>query len=88
MIADIFNKPVSTKANSDSIGLGTFLLSATDMGIFPNIEAAAQNVSLAEPYKPNKFHHATYMQYFTIFEKLSSKFFEEFEAISALQVQE
>jgi len=88
MIADIFNKPVSTKANSDSIGLGTFLLSATEMGIFPNIEEAAQNVSLAEPYKPNKSHHATYMKYFAIFEKLSSKLFDEFEAISALQVQD
>jgi gluconokinase len=88
MIADIFNKPVSTKSNSDSIGLGTFLLSATEMGIYKNIEEAAQNISLPEPYKPNKQHHATYMKYFTVFKKLSAKLADEFEAISTLQVQD
>ncbi len=88
MISDIFNKPVSTKANSDSIGLGTFLLTATEMGQFASLEEAAKNVSLPDPYKPDKNHHATYMKYFKIFEKLSVKFYDEFEAISALQLQE
>lgn len=86
IIADIFNKPVSTKANSDSIGLGTFLLSATEMGIFKNLEQAAQTVSLPAPYKPAKQNHTVYMNHFRIFEKLSTKLYDEFEAISALQM--
>lgn len=85
MIADIFNKPVSTKTNSDSIGLGAFLLSSTEMGIFNSLEEAAQTVSLPTPYKPNKQDHATYENHFKIFERLSTKLSDEFEAISALQ---
>lgn len=86
MIADIFNKPVSTKANSDSIGLGAYLLSSTEMGVFKNLEEAAQTVSLPSPYKPAKHNHESYMKHFEIFERLSVKLFDEFEAISALQV--
>jgi gluconokinase len=88
MIADIFNKPVSTKANSDSIGLGTFLLSATEMGVYKNLEEAAQTVTLSKPFKPRQEEHAVYKRHFDIFEKLSTKLFDEFAAISSLQVQE
>jgi gluconokinase len=88
MIADIFNKPVSTKANSDSIGLGTFLLSATEMGVYKNLEEAAQTVTLSKPFKPRQEEHTVYKKHFDIFEKLSTKLFDEFAAISSLQVQE
>ena len=85
MIADVFNKPVSVKDNSDSIGLGAWLLSATQMGKFKSLEEAAQSVTLPQPYKPRKADHDVYMKYFSIFEKLSTKLFDEFEEISSLQ---
>jgi gluconokinase len=85
MIADIFNKPVSIKDNADSIGMGAFLLTATQMGIFKNLEEAAQTVVLPGAYKPQKQDHKVYMKYFAIFERLSSKLYDEFEAIADLQ---
>jgi gluconokinase len=65
--------------------LGAYLLSGTQMGIFKNLEEAAQTVTLPQPYRPKKADHDTYMKYFTIFEKLSTKLFDEFEEISNLQ---
>lgn len=85
MIADIFNKPVNIRKNSDSIAIGTFLLSATEMGIYANIDEAAQTVMLTDTYQPDPQQHDTYSQYFKIFERLSTKLSDEFEAISSLQ---
>jgi gluconokinase len=85
MIADIFNKPVSVKDNADSIGMGAFLLTATQMGIFRNLEEAAQTVVLPVAYKPKKQDHKVYMKYFALFERLSAKLYDEFEAIADLQ---
>jgi gluconokinase len=85
MIADIFNKPVSVKDNADSIGLGAWLLSATQMGVYNNLEEAAQTVTLPAPYTPKKADHDVYMNYFSIFERLSTKLSDEFEAIANLQ---
>jgi gluconokinase len=85
MIADIFNKPVHVKNNSDSIGLGAFLLTATEMGIYKNLEEAAQTIHVPGMYKPGKQNHDTYMKYFKIFERLSFKLSEDFEDIVNLQ---
>jgi len=85
LIADIFNKPVGIGKNTSSVGLGTFLLSATDMGIYKNLDAAAKSVEFAETFKPDKQHNTIYKKYADIFEKLSTKFNEEFEAIANLQ---
>lgn len=85
MIADIFNKPVSIAKNPDSIAQGAFLLSATDMGIYRNLDEAARTVELATTYKPQKQDHAVYQKYFPIFERLSTKLFDEFEDIANLQ---
>ena len=85
MIADIFNKPVNIRKNSDSIGLGAFLLSAIEMGIYKNIDEAARTVVLPDTYKPEKQNHQIYIKYFKIFERLSTKLFDEFEEISNLQ---
>ena len=87
LIADIFNKPTGISKNSSSVGLGSFLLSATDMGIHKNLEEAAKSVEFAETFKPNKQNHATHKQYAAIFESLSTKFNAEFEAIANLQQQ-
>jgi gluconokinase len=88
LIADIFNKPVGISKNTNSVGLGAFLLSATDMGIYKNLDDAAKSVEFAETFKPNKQNNATYKKYVNIFEKLSTKFNSEFEAIAALQKPE
>jgi len=88
MIADIFNKPVNIRKNSDSIGLGAFLLSAIEMGIYKNIDEAARTVVLPDTYKPEKQNHNIYIKYFKIFERLSTKLFEDFEEISNLQRME
>lgn len=88
LIADIFNKPVGISKNTSSVGLGAFLLSATDMGIYKNLDDAAKSVEFAETFKPNKQNNATYKKYVDVFEKLSTKFNSEFEAIAALQQTE
>jgi gluconokinase len=85
MIADIFNKPVRTKKNSDSVAVGAFLISATENGIYKNLDEAAKTVQLPETYSPKKQHHGIYKKHYAIFEKLSTKLFDEFEAISNLQ---
>ncbi len=84
MMADMFNKPVSVKDNSNSIGLGAFLIAATSIGAYGNLEEAAKTVDLPAPYKPKKSEHTVYMNYFPIFERLSTKLADEFDALSAL----
>ena len=85
MIADVFNKPVSINKHTNSIGLGTFLISATEMGIYNSLEEAAQSVVLPDTLMPKLEHHKTYMKYLKIFERLSVKLSDEFEAIANLQ---
>lgn len=85
MIADMFNRPVRLRQQSHSVSYGAWLLSATEMGLFPSLEAAARTVELPDVYKPDKKRHAVYADYFSIFERLSTKLFDEFEAIGNLQ---
>ena len=85
MIADIFNKPVSVSKNMNSVSLGAFLLSATEMGIFKNLDEAARTIVLPDTYNPNKQNNNIYAKHFAIFERLSTKLFDEFEAIANLQ---
>ncbi|PSL27531.1 gluconokinase [Chitinophaga ginsengisoli] len=85
LIADIFNKPVWVRQQFHSVSFGAWLLSATEMGIYKSLDDAAQPVELPNVFRPNKQHHAVYADYFGIFEKLSTKLFDEFEAIGNLQ---
>ncbi|NII26425.1 gluconokinase [Pseudoflavitalea sp. X16] len=85
MIANMFNKPVRLRQQSHSVSFGAWLLSATEMGIYKSLDEAAKTVELPDVYKPHKQHHAVYADYFGIFEKLSTKLFDEFEAIGNLQ---
>jgi gluconokinase len=86
MIADIFNKPVTVQNNSDTIGLGAFLLTATEMGLYNTLEEATQPINISGIYTPNKQDHEVYMRYFKIFERLSYKLAEDFEEIANLQM--
>jgi len=85
IIADMFNTPVRLRQRSHSVSFGAFLLSATEMGIYKSLDQAARTVELPDVYRPDKQRHAVYADYFSIFEKLSSKLSDEFEAISNLQ---
>lgn len=84
MIADMFNKPVMTN-NLHSASLGSFLMSATEMGRYQSLEAAAKSVVPTDTYHPQAGNHKTHLKYFDIFEKLSTKLAPEFEEISLLQ---
>jgi len=87
MMADIFNKPVHIKqgTGSDSVAVGSFLLSATEIGLYKNLDQAAETVDLPDSFIPQKQHHTVYMKHFAIFERLIAKLHDEFEAISELQ---
>ena len=85
IIADIFNKPVSTISHGDTIGVGAFLLSATEMGMYKNLREASNSIKLNQIFLPNANDHARYMQYFAVFESLIEKIGVEFDNISRLQ---
>jgi gluconokinase len=85
MIADMFNKPVQLRRNFHSVSFGAFLLSATEMGIYKSLDEAAQTVVLPDEYQPQPENHPIYTAHFNIFERLSTKLFDEFEAIVQLQ---
>jgi len=84
LIADIFNLPVSTSLNANSVSMGAYLLSATKIGIFKNIDEAAKSIKLTETCKPNKLNHSVYSKYFQVFERLSTNLSGEFEALANL----
>ncbi len=85
MIADIYNKPVRLRQNYHSVSYGSFLLSATEMGIYKSLDEAAQTVVLTEQAMPDKKNHKTYLKYYNILERLSTKLASEFADIAALQ---
>ncbi len=82
LIADIFNKPISVSSNANSVSLGAYLLCATEMGIFQNLDEAAKSIVLPVACKPNNSHVSIYSKYFDIFERLSRNLFDEFEALA------
>lgn len=85
MIADMFNKPVRLRQNFHSVSFGAFLVAATEMGIYKNLDEAAKAVVLPDEYLPQKENHDRYMKYYKIFEQLSTKLAPEFEEIAELQ---
>jgi gluconokinase len=87
MIADVFSKPVSLKAGtgSDSVAYGAYLLAATDLHLFDNLDQAAQSVQLPEAYQPDPATHELYMKHYTIYERLGAKLLDDFDAVAELQ---
>lgn len=88
IIADMFNKPVTRGQHSYSVGVGGFLLSATEMGLYKNLDEAAQSIVFPDNYKPQIHNHSIYEKYFPIFQRLSTKLYDEFESIASLQEQQ
>jgi gluconokinase len=85
IIADMFNMNVSSKTSSDRLAFGSFLLAATELGIYKNLEESVQAVQLPDEFTPRKSEHETYMKFFPLFERLSTKLQDEFIEISNLQ---
>lgn len=85
LIADMFNKPVHVRNNSDSIGLGAFLVAATEMGMYKSLEEATRGIDLPGMFRPDKNNNEVYMRLFPIFERLSAKLADDFEEIAGLQ---
>jgi gluconokinase len=65
--------------------LGAYLLNATEMGIYSNLDKAAKSVVFQETYQPRKHDHKIYAKYFEIFKDLSFKLEDDFEKIANLQ---
>lgn len=85
IIADIFNKPVSMSQHNYSVGAGAYLLSATEMGIFKDLDEAARSIVLTEQYLPKKNINGVYRKHFEIFETLSARLKPDFESVAGLQ---
>ena len=85
MVADIFNKPVRFSRNYHSVSFGSYLVSATEMGIYKSIDDAVKAVVLTDQVTPDKLYHKMYVKYFKIFERLTSKLANEFADIASLQ---
>ncbi len=85
MVADIYNKPVRFRQDYHSVGYGSYLLSATEMGIYASLDDAVKSVVLSDEVKPDKQNHKQYEKYFRIFERLSTKLADEFAEIARLQ---
>jgi gluconokinase len=85
MVADIYNKPVRLRQNYHSVSYGSYLISATEMGIHNSLDEAVKTVILGDFVTPEKNNHRTYLKYYKIFETLSTKLADEFADIAALQ---
>lgn len=85
MVADIYNKPLTLRPHYHSVSFGSYLLAATEMGIFPSLDVAVQSVVMTEKVMPDLQAHHRYMPFYRIFERLGNKLTDEFAALAALQ---
>lgn len=85
MVADIYNKPVRLRRDYHSVSFGSYLVSATEMGIYKSLDEAVKTVVLADMATPDKQNHKMYLKFFKIFERLTSKLANEFADIASLQ---
>ncbi len=90
MLADMFDMPVHIKQNSgpDSVACGGFLVSATEMGLFKDLEQAAQKVKLLDKFHPRSQNHNIYMKHHEVFETLGARLQDQFERIAELQQED
>ncbi len=84
LIADIFQKPISISTNANSVSLGAYLLCATELGIYQNLDEAARSVASPDAFTPDKNKRDVYAKHYAIFETLSRKLVTEFDSLAAL----
>ncbi|MFN4175101.1 MAG: FGGY-family carbohydrate kinase, partial [Parachlamydiaceae bacterium] len=85
VLSDVFGKTVYINDKHDSASAGAALLGLTHLGIFKDLEDAARTIRSVETYQPNLTHHERYGRFAEIFERLSYKLSEDFDALVALQ---
>jgi len=85
ILSDVFGKTVYINDKHDSASAGAALLGLTHLGIFRDLEEAAQTIRSVETYQPNTANHEKYARFAEIFDRLSHKLSEDFDALVALQ---
>jgi gluconokinase len=84
MLADIFNKPMTVTRDASAVSMGAYLLGATSMGRYKNLEDAAKSVQVSAPVIPDPSNHEKYAKIYLLFERLTNKLGEEFELLANL----
>lgn len=85
MLADIFNKPVYLRPGYDSVSFGTYMVAATEMGIYASLDDATAQFTLPLMQYPDKENHMVYADSFKVFENLTQCLSGQFESIARLQ---
>ena len=85
MITDIFGLKVRIHRGVKNINLGSALVGLTQLGVFKDIESAANSIKPSEVLVPNPHNHKVYLKYFKIFSRLTQKFKSEFKLLSELE---
>jgi gluconokinase len=55
------------------------------MGLYKDLEEAAQKVKLLDNFHPRSQNHKVYMRHYDIFETLGARLQDQFERIAELQ---
>ena len=85
ILSDVFGKTVYINDKHDSASAGAALLALTKLGKYENLVAAAQTIKSVETYSANDKNHHSYGQFSEIFDRLSHKLADDFDALVALQ---
>ena len=85
ILSDVFGKTVYINDKHDSASAGAALLALTKLGKYENLVAAAQTIKSVEKYSANDKNHHRYGQFSEIFDRLSHKLADDFDALVALQ---
>jgi gluconokinase len=85
VLSDVFGKKVYVNDKHDSASAGAALLALTHLGVYPDLETAAKTIRSVESYQPNPENHERYARFTEIFDRLSQKLAEDFDALVALQ---
>lgn len=72
---------MAVSRDASAVSMGAFLLSATSMGIFTDLEDAARSVKLLPQVLPDAARHEKYAKMYQLFERLTNKLGEEFDML-------
>jgi len=84
-LSDVFGKTVYINDKHDSASAGAALLALTQLGKYDSLTSAAQTIKSVKTYAPNEQNHERYSHFSEIFDRLSYKLAEDFDALVALQ---
>lgn len=82
IMADVFGRKVYVPSVPEGSALGAALLALTAIGVLPNIETAAQLVSIGSHYEPIPENHSLYRELYEIYMRIYFKLQDEFAALA------